>query len=93
MEARRAGDPAVLVASSDSTYRSRMDPIQNDAGRDYRERGNGTAVTRTVTVTINPGDDDHECRTSGTPESKQVLHAIEMLVRFALHKGLIQASG
>ncbi|MBU5350317.1 UDP-glucose--hexose-1-phosphate uridylyltransferase [Paenibacillus lautus] len=30
--------------------------------------------------------------TSGTPESKQVLHAIEMLVRFALHKGLIQAA-
>ncbi|MGG4342884.1 UDP-glucose--hexose-1-phosphate uridylyltransferase [Paenibacillus lautus] len=28
--------------------------------------------------------------TSGTPESKQVLHAIEMLVRFALHKGLIK---
>ncbi|QOT07936.1 UDP-glucose--hexose-1-phosphate uridylyltransferase [Paenibacillus sp. JNUCC32] len=30
--------------------------------------------------------------TSSTPESKQVLHAIEMLVRFALHKGLIQAA-
>lgn len=28
--------------------------------------------------------------TSGTPESKHVLHAIEMLVRFALHKGLIE---
>ncbi|KZS47545.1 UDP-glucose--hexose-1-phosphate uridylyltransferase [Paenibacillus glucanolyticus] len=32
---------------------------------------------------------------SGTPElkqSKQALHAIEMLVRFALHKGLIEAA-
>jgi len=30
--------------------------------------------------------------TSGTPELKQVLYAIEMLVRFALHKGLIQTA-
>lgn len=30
--------------------------------------------------------------TSGTPDAKQVLHAIEMLLRYALHKGLIQTA-